>query len=132
MDVRKDRVVKAAQSTDWTISAMPATRYRLAVERVYPDNDFARLTFGVVPNSMDEKWFVYYERPWLHVHRSSSGACIYQLRFEPTETGNRIAEAIVNADPSQYRVVDPEGEAGRLFYLLDSVVRRNGRYVPTW
>jgi hypothetical protein len=102
---------------------MPPEVERLDVERGYSRDEFAWLCFGVVPASMDEKWFVYYEAPWLSLHRSWTGTCVYRVRFEPDGEGARIAEAIVNREGGGHGPAD----AGQLLYLLDSVVERNAR-----
>lgn len=118
-----------ARRADWKIEAMPDSAARLGVEKTYTRDEFARLRFGVVPNSMDEKWFIYFEPPWLYIHRSWTGLCIYQVRFEETETGARISEAIANRNREQYGGTDTSADAGRLLFLLDSVLQRNARYV---
>jgi hypothetical protein len=34
---------------------------------------FARLKEGLIPQTMEDKWFVYYEEPQLFFHRSWTG-----------------------------------------------------------
>jgi hypothetical protein len=117
-----------ARRTDWKVIEMPATRAHLNVERVFAPEDFARLTFGVIPRSMEEKWFVFFESPWLYLHRSWSGECIYQIRFEQCPGGVGIAEAIARREVGGTGEHSAGGAAGRLMYLLESIVQRNHRY----
>lgn len=97
---------------------MPEQRLSLPVER---------LRFGVIPVAMEEKWIVFWEPLWLHLHRSWSGHCICQVWLEPTVQGARIAEGIANHDPARYNQRDDADVSRR---LLDSIVRRNARYLP--
>ena len=117
-----------ARRTDWKTLDMPEATARLDVERVFSRDDFARLRFGVVPRSMEDKWFVFFESPWLHVHRSWTGSCVYQVRFIASAAGVEIAEAIANREAGQYGESDPDADARRLLSLLESVVQRNHRY----
>ena len=121
-------MTEPARREDWKTSEMPEAAVSLEVDRRYTPQEFARLRFGVVPRSMEEKWFVFYEAPWLYLHRSWTGLCVYQVRFEEEESGARVAEAIVNRDAMQYGGTSPAGDATALLYLLDSVIERNARY----
>ena len=105
---------------------MPASAERLAVDREYPGHEWARLCFGVVPNSMEERWFIFYEEPWLCVHRNSNGECFFRVRFEVTGGGARIAEAYVN--PGVWSGTRDDA-TGMLLYALETAIERNARYV---
>jgi hypothetical protein len=37
---------------------------------------------GCIPRDMDDRWFIYLEGEWVHLHRSWTGFCIYQVRLE--------------------------------------------------
>jgi hypothetical protein len=113
--------MEPARRTDWNIEPMSEAPVSLEVERTFTRDELASLCFGVVPRSMDEKWFVYFEDPWLYLHRSWTGVCVYQVRLERTDAGARISEALVSRDCVQ------QGAASLLF-LLDSVLQRNARY----
>jgi hypothetical protein len=49
--------------------------YQAAFDRV----EFARLRAGLIPQQMEDKWFIYYEEPHLFLHRSWTGAPVYRL-----------------------------------------------------
>jgi 8-oxo-dGTP diphosphatase len=117
-----------ARRTDWKTLEMPAETAHLEIDRVFTNDDFARLCFGVVPGSMEDKWFVFYERPWLNLHRSWTGECIYRVRFERRGGGVAIVETVVSRAGDPRAVPDPAGDARRLLDLFESIVRRNFRY----
>jgi hypothetical protein len=43
---------------------------------------FARLRMGLVPQEMENKWFIYFDEPYLCVHRSWTGQPVYRLMLE--------------------------------------------------
>ena len=114
----------AATRGDWKALPLPAARKTIAFDRSYTAEEFLRIKEGSVPERMEDKWFVFYEEPWLHFHRSWTGYCVYQLRFEPTEGGARVAEVWVSRDAAQYRRTDDTLDELLLTALLD---RRAGR-----
>lgn len=119
-----------ARRSDWKALDMPDATAPLDAVRVLTPGELARLRLGVVPRAMEEKWFVYFEHPWLYLHRSWTGVCVYAVRFEEFTGGAVIAEAVANRAPGQYTETDPEADSQRLLALLDSVIRRNERYAP--
>jgi hypothetical protein len=108
-----------ASQHDWETKPLPAARTTIAYDRRYSAKEFARLSAGHVPRDMDEKWFVYFEEPWLYLHRSWTGYCIFQVRFEKAGRGFRVAEAFVSRDPEQYSSTDDDEDASLLGTLLD-------------
>jgi hypothetical protein len=69
---------------------------------------------------MEDKWFIYYEEPRLFVHRSWTGYCIFEVRFEPTAGGILIAEVRANRNPAQCTETDDVRDATLLKILLGS------------
>jgi hypothetical protein len=73
----------------------------------------------VIPEEMEDKWFVYEDGGRLFFHRSWTGICIYEVVFRKTPAGHEVAEAWVNRDPEQYTAVDDEYDARLLSWLID-------------
>jgi hypothetical protein len=78
---------KPAKREDWKTEPFPEATVNLALERIYSTAEFAQIAQGCVPQQMEDKWFIFYEAPWLFLHRSWTGYCIYQVRFEPVAEG---------------------------------------------
>ena len=112
---------------DWKTRPMPEARATIALEHSYTLAEFAALQAGLVPEEMEDKWFIFFEDPWLYLHRSWTGFCIFQVRFETTATGVRVAEALVNRDPAQYGGTSAREDASLLAILLDGRARRDVR-----
>ncbi len=85
----------------WNIKEMPSASARVLFERVFSPKQYERISHGLVPKQMEDKWFVYLEGDWLYIHRSWTGCCVFQVRLEPCKNGYRVAEAWVNDDPEQ-------------------------------
>src|ERR1044072_6704284 len=119
------------QRGDWQNEPMPALNKRLQLDGSFTDEEFRFISFGVLPESMEDKWFVYHEAPWLYLHRSWTGYCIYQIRFEPADGQVSVVEVVVNRDPQQYSNIDDEREVQLLDTLTKSIIERyvRGRLV---
>ncbi|MDY7080266.1 MAG: hypothetical protein SXV54_25570 [Chloroflexota bacterium] len=107
---------------------MPASKTRLELDRTFSAEEYQRISMGLTPEQMEDKWFIYLKDNWLHLHRSWTGVCIYQLRLEPIGNDHRIAEAWGNRDPDQYRGADDEYDALLLAFLIDRLLL--GKNVP--
>jgi ADP-ribosyl-[dinitrogen reductase] hydrolase len=100
---------------------MPKAKMRLEVDQTFSQEEYECLQLGRIPQSMDDKWFIYCEDGWLFLHRSWSGLCIYQVHLEPSDEGWKIVEVRVNDDASQNRLETPLVE---LLALLGDLASR--------
>ena len=113
-----------ATRSRWKTTPLPEARQALPFERSYSREEFERLAQGHVPQEMEDKWFVFYEQPWLYLHRSWTGLCIYQVRFEQEHDSARVVEALSNRDPDQYKETDAVRDMDFLSMLLDGYAGR--------
>ena len=81
---------------------MPAESKKFKFEKLYTDYEAELMMNGHKPKSMDDKWFIYYEAPWLYFHRSWTGHCIYKLKLDGSPAGVRVIEAWVNINKDQF------------------------------
>jgi hypothetical protein len=103
----------------WKATAMPHKRARVPLRRTFTKAEFTKLAKGFVPQSMDDRWFIFFEKGWLYFHRSWTGRCIFQIRLQAHKSGYEIAEAQVNQDPQQYRNRGTEGAAQVISNIID-------------
>ena len=104
---------------------MPAERAQLSLDLSFTDAEFQKLIFGRIPEQMEDKWFIFFEPPWLHFHRSWTGDCIYQVRFHSDGSTQRIAEVVANRNPNQYRPQTDEQDTLLVSILLYDQVGRD-------
>jgi len=74
---------------------------------------------------MDDKWFTFFEEPYLYLHRSWTGHCIYHVRFERRGDAWYVIEALANRDADQYRESDDQRDTTFLEFLLCSLAGRD-------
>jgi hypothetical protein len=97
----------------------------LPLELTLPAEYYQALVRGKIPKDMEDRWFVFAEGDWVYIHRSWSGNCTFQLRFEPGPGGYVLAEGWVNLDPAQNRLTgegkeaDLASQADRLRHIFD-------------
>ena len=93
---------KIAKRDDWKTVEMPLARTTIAIKRQYSEQEFGRLSAGKIPQAQEDKWFVFYEKPVLFLHRSWTGFCVFEVGFQPDGKFFSITSATVNRDQSQY------------------------------
>ncbi len=107
-----------AAADSWQRSPMPPQRARLKYEKTFRAEEFAQIQLGLIPQQMEDKWFIYWEEPWLRFHRSWTGLCIYEVRLEEADGVCSVTEAWANRDPEQYTETDDGYDAQILDFLI--------------
>ncbi len=49
---------------------------------------------------MEDKWFIYFDEPYLYFHRSWTGDAVYRVALGPKDSGVTVAEALWDSSPS--------------------------------
>lgn len=114
-----EELALGAMRGDWQAQHMSHQSARLNVQRTYTAAEMTRIRSGLIPEEMEDKWFVYYEGDTLYLHRSWTGFCIYQARFERRGDEYALVDARVSRDPEQYTSNDDAHDAQLLLYLID-------------
>ena len=115
----------SASRHDWKTTPLPERREVLILDRTYSAFEFERIREGSVPKEMEDKWFSFFEEPWLYLHRSWTGFCVYQVRFEAIANGARVTEALASRDPDEHLTTDGTRDALLLAILLDDYAGRS-------
>lgn len=106
---------------DWAIKQLPKKRTAIDLDRVYDSDATFRIRKGYFPVAMEQKWFAWFDANVLHLHRSWTGFCIYQVKFAPVEGGLRAIEAQVNRNPKQYTETNDEADRAFVVALMDDL-----------
>jgi hypothetical protein len=101
---------------------IPKAREPLHFEGFFTDADAERITNGLIPQAMEDKWFVYFEDGWLHFCRSWTGIQIYGVRLDGSPGGVRVVDSWVNGDPQQYTAFDAAYDRRLLRFLIDALL----------
>ena len=101
-----ERTERPARREDWRNTSMPEKKARLDINIIITATQYEKLRWGFIPRVMEDHWFYFMEDNWLHLHRSWTGYCIFQIRLEPDNGGYKATEALVNRDPTQHKSND--------------------------
>lgn len=116
-----------ARPGDWNTLLMPHHITTIPLNLTFNAQQAALLRMGLVPAQMEDKWFCYFADNVLHMHRSWTGQCIYQIHFEPHKDGLIATHADINRDPLQYDETRDEADSriiGTELAALASPIRR--------
>ena len=114
--------MKPATKDSWTTRPLPRQRARLAANWRYSQDEFQRVLKGLIPEVMEDKWFIFFEAGWLYFHRSWTGNCIFQAQFRETDAGWAVTQFLVNRDPDQYQSDSDDYDRQLLRFLIDSLL----------
>lgn len=77
---------QAAKAGDWKTEPFGPC-ILLPYRASYTKQEAARLKKGLIPQGMEDRWFIYFDDGMLHFHRSWIGLGVYKIRLIETETG---------------------------------------------
>lgn len=110
-----------ARREDWGFRPMPAKRTALNFQRIFTQEETAKLVHGFIPQAMEQKWCSYLEDGVLRIHRSWSGFEIYRLHMLPSQAQKghwEVVKTELNCHPEQSTRSDHESLAS-----LDSLIQ---------
>jgi O-acetyl-ADP-ribose deacetylase (regulator of RNase III) len=100
--------LRAARASDWRLAPPPPLR-PLPFTRALDAAQARALSLGLVPEEMEEKWFVYRDGATLFLHRSWTGNLIFRVTVLEGASGSvTLHNALANADPQQFTATDAE------------------------
>ena len=118
-----NRLNRPATKDDWKTEPLPEEYTTLQLNRKFKKTAIALIKKGVIPEEMEEKWFIYYDtsEDKLYLHRSWTGFLIYVVQFEERDDYIVATNIAVNQDPSQYRCnKDENAEKDLLLTIIKS------------
>ena len=110
-----------ATRTSWKTLPLPEARTALDFNASYSGDDFERIRRGLIPRQMEDKWFIFYEEPWLYLHRSWTGRGIYGVRFQSEGSMVTAVESWVCRD-SSYKSTSAEYDLAILTFLIEGIL----------
>jgi hypothetical protein len=116
----------ATRESFFQTQPLPVSRVSLPFDVTYSADEFDTLRVGFIPQAMEDHWFIFYEEPWLYLHRSYSGFCIYGLGFERIGESHPVAESWASRAMQEYRSVSVEHDLTRLRNVLHGLLHRTG------
>ncbi|QGZ93363.1 hypothetical protein [Terricaulis silvestris] len=111
-----------ATKESWKKLPLPAEREHFKLSLLFTDADGDQMRRGFIPESMDDKWFIFFENGWLYFHRSWTGACIFGARLDVSPAGVRVVDVWASRDKSQYNSAGIESDKGLVEHLIRSLL----------
>jgi hypothetical protein len=114
--------MRIAKKDDWQNVPLPEAKKVLLYKREFTKEEMDLMQVGILPNQMEDKWFIYFDDNVLHFHRSWTGTEIFQLVFISVDSHYVVESAIVNREPTQYNQQDDDFDIKLLDYLIDRLL----------
>ena len=95
--------------------------------------EFAILQDGLVPKEMEDKWFLYYEEPYLFLHRSWTGMPAYRVELHGEASGGAsCVEALWSTEGNLPNAAggDSAYAARVLDFLISNLLLRQSKPFP--
>lgn len=110
--------------SDWKTVPMPNETDSFYSGRSLVAEEFLKLSAGIKPASMDDKWFVYYQNESIYFHRSWLGHCIFIAQVEKEKNGVLLGNVIANKKPDQFGMQDIDAKKEMFNKLVDYLLRQ--------
>ena len=65
--------MKIAKQPDWKTEPLTDNHITIGLNLTYSKYDQQKIIAGIIPEEIDDKWFVYFDKDILSFHRSSTG-----------------------------------------------------------
>lgn len=89
-------------------------------QRSFDNAEFNKLSEGLIPESMEDKWFIYLDGDQLCFFRSWTGQPVYRVTLEKMEGGYLVAEAEIDGVVNEAE--DAKYEARLLGFLISNLL----------
>lgn len=76
---------------------------RIEIDLHFTMQQYSTLTRGLIPQQMEDKWFIYFESDWLYFHRSWTGYGIYKAQLLKVQDGYHIKEFYAERNQAKYK-----------------------------
>jgi hypothetical protein len=74
------------------------TGLAISYKERFSEVEYIKLQEGLIPRAMEDKWFVYFDEPYLFFHRSWTGKPVYRVRLSAHADGATVTEALCVSD----------------------------------
>lgn len=108
---------KIATTTTWKHEPIDNTK-RIYISLHFTEKQFSKLTKGLIPQQMEDKWFVFYENDWLYFHRSWTGYGLYKAQLIKEKFGYSIKEFWAERNQEKYKNEDDSTDIETISFLI--------------
>lgn len=122
--------MKIATKHDFNIEPLPDANVKIDLHISYSIKDKLKIIKGLVPEVMEDKWFIFFDEGVLNFHRSWTGYCVYRVYC--CDEGNKfvLKYADVNRYKEQYKETDDEIDRQMISYLINVLLLKKTAKFP--
>ncbi|HLJ87791.1 MAG TPA: hypothetical protein VKZ53_13280 [Candidatus Angelobacter sp.] len=91
-------------------------------QATFDAEQFSRLKDGLIPKQMEDKWFIYYEEPYLFFHRGWTGQPVYRVKLQRLNDGAETTEALWSKELAKDSGLDREYQAHLIDFLISNLL----------
>lgn len=91
---------------------------RIAINLQFTADQFTKLTYGLIPEEMEDKWFIFFENDWLYFHRSWTGYGFYKAQIIKQQDVYTIKEFWAERNQEKYKNEDDKTDIGVFSFLI--------------
>ena len=84
----------------------------------FDDKQFEKLKRGLIPQQMEDKWFIFFENDWLYFHRSWTGLGLYKAQLIKEQDGYSIKEFWTERNQEKYKNEDDNTDIENISFLI--------------
>jgi len=114
--------MEIARKDSWKTQPMPPATAVLDYGGRFSSEEFERISHGLIPEEMEDKWFIYLDGTTLHLHRSWTGISIFEVEFEEIGAEHVVRRTLVNRDQTQYNSTDDAYDSALLHFLISNLL----------
>ena len=109
---------KMATKGSWKVLPMPNKKTVVSLNLALPADAMRIIRYGHIPEAMEDHWFMYCDEDTIYYHRSWTGICIFEAKYEEYGGNYRITCLSINRDSEQYGSTDSRKDAYLFLALL--------------
>jgi len=91
---------------------------RIEIDLHCTRKQFSKLKIGLIPEQMEDKWFIFYEKGWLYCHRSWTGKGIFKAKLIKETGGYCIKELWAENDQEIWESTGDNEDVHTFFFLV--------------
>ena len=110
------------KKSDWKTMPIPVGKADLGYQKVFRAVDAKKIMSGYNPESMDDRWFIYYEDSWIYFVRSWTGYHIFGFKLAVSTHGTAsVVASWANREIDEYQSKSKENDIQTITDLINAI-----------
>jgi tetratricopeptide (TPR) repeat protein len=111
---------QTADKNSWKNFPMSDIKVKSPLTIEIPDVFYQNFKKGLLPETVEDKWFIYFEDDKVYFHEAESGICVYEMHLKYDEIQSRYAEVFYEGDERKY-IINESLEFSFFSFILFSL-----------